>query len=787
MAEVDRKVIEAAKRLIAKQQAGKRSNSGGDLVRRSSTSSSDQQGAAKIRKLSSDQRDRRGSGDQDRKRSGCSSNVQNQNGSKPRSSGVQRANSKPLGSNEQKPKQQTSSSTGSSKQPTLHQFTSSGSNEQQPTSQQTPTTTESIEQAPSIASSSGSSGQTPLARPVVKVSEQDLKDKLKALFGFDTFKTELQKKAIKHVMLRTHDIFVSMPTGAGKSLCYQLPAALAPNQITIVFSPLIALIKDQIDKANEKGIVARTLNSSQTKTENKAINDELHLVKPRIKLLYVTPERAVTDSFRYLLQHLLRYNKLAYFVVDEAHCVSEWGHDFRPTYRRLGELREITGIGVPIVALTATAEPKVKQDIINVLKFNKPYKVFKTSTFRSNLFYDVIFDDLLKDSYAHVKEFIEKCLGKDNKDNNCGIIYCRTREHTVDLADALRRKGIPCTPYHAGISKHERTRVQEAFMKGELNVITATISFGMGIDRQNVRFVIHWGMPASIPAYYQESGRAGRDGLQSYCRIYHSEHSKKSLEYVIKTDQTTKRDQLELKFKNYLSMLEYCEQANCRHAVFAKYFDDEKPGCRSHCDVCTNRKDVETKLEQFAERSLSRFRNRFGITSSETDNTDMYGGGRTGQKEERWEYEQSSGGYGDEPGTSSGAGDGQARTQELRKLLQLRTAAKKMTDKIQSRPETGHYKIKCPESTEAKLNGAPPSFREQYRFLLEGHLTKNARSCKFSFSNNSESVMAIDWEYEVFSQAKGKPMYTNLMVKATREIKQMTENKELHPRLLSSS
>uniref|UniRef100_A0A8D8WUW0 ATP-dependent DNA helicase n=1 Tax=Cacopsylla melanoneura TaxID=428564 RepID=A0A8D8WUW0_9HEMI len=706
MAEVDRKVIEAAKRLIAKQQAGKRSNSGGDLVRRSSTSSSDQQGAAKIRKLSSDQRDRRGSGDQ----------------------------------------------------------------------------------APSIASSSGSSGQTPLARPVVKVSEQDLKDKLKALFGFDTFKTELQKKAIKHVMLRTHDIFVSMPTGAGKSLCYQLPAALAPNQITIVFSPLIALIKDQIDKANEKGIVARTLNSSQTKTENKAkANDELHLVKPRIKLLYVTPERAVTDSFRYLLQHLLRYNKLAYFVVDEAHCVSEWGHDFRPTYRRLGELREITGIGVPIVALTATAEPKVKQDIINVLKFNKPYKVFKTSTFRSNLFYDVIFDDLLKDSYAHVKEFIEKCLGKDNKDNNCGIIYCRTREHTVDLADALRRKGIPCTPYHAGISKHERTRVQEAFMKGELNVITATISFGMGIDRQNVRFVIHWGMPASIPAYYQESGRAGRDGLQSYCRIYHSEHSKKSLEYVIKTDQTTKRDQLELKFKNYLSMLEYCEQANCRHAVFAKYFDDEKPGCRSHCDVCTNRKDVETKLEQFAERSLSRFRNRFGITSSETDNTDMYGGGRTGQKEERWEYEQSSGGYGDEPGTSSGAGDGQARTQELRKLLQLRTAAKKMTDKIQSRPETGHYKIKCPESTEAKLNGAPPSFREQYRFLLEGHLTKNARSCKFSFSNNSESVMAIDWEYEVFSQAKGKPMYTNLMVKATREIKQMTENKELHPRLLSSS
>uniref|UniRef100_A0A8D9AFC7 ATP-dependent DNA helicase Q5 n=1 Tax=Cacopsylla melanoneura TaxID=428564 RepID=A0A8D9AFC7_9HEMI len=293
MAEVDRKVIEAAKRLIAKQQAGKRSNSGGDLVRRSSTSSSDQQGAAKIRKLSSDQRDRRGSGDQDRKRSGCSSNVQNQNGSKPRSSGVQRANSKPLGSNEQKPKQKTSSSTG----PTLHQFTSSGSNEQQPTSQQTPTTTESIEQAPSIASSSGSSGQTPLARPVVKVSEQDLKDKLKALFGFDTFKTELQKKAIKHVMLRTHDIFVSMPTGAGKSLCYQLPAALAPNQITIVFSPLIALIKDQIDKANEKGIVARTLNSSQTKTENKAkANDELHLVKPRIKLLYVTPERAVNPS-----------------------------------------------------------------------------------------------------------------------------------------------------------------------------------------------------------------------------------------------------------------------------------------------------------------------------------------------------------------------------------------------------------------------------------------------------------------------------------------------------------
>ncbi|KAI5716000.1 hypothetical protein M8J77_025852 [Diaphorina citri] len=617
-----------------------------------------------------------------------------------------------------------------------------------------------------------------------KVSEQELTAKLKALFGFDSFKCELQKKAIRHILLRTHDIFVSMPTGAGKSLCFQLPAAMASNQITIVFSPLIALIKDQVDKANEKGIVSRTLNSSQTKTENKAILEELRLVKPRIKLLYVTPERAVTESFHYLLQHLVRYNKLAYIVVDEAHCVSEWGHDFRPTYRRLGELRQFTGNSIPIIALTATAEPSVKQDIISVLKFNKPYKVFKTSTFRSNLFYDVIFDDLLKDSYAHVKEFIEKCLGKDNKANNCGIIYCRTREHTTDLADALRRKGIPCTPYHAGLNKHERSRVQESFMRGEINVITATISFGMGIDRQNVRFVVHWGMPSSIPAYYQESGRAGRDGLQSYCRIYHSEHSKKSLEYVIKTDTSTKREQLELKFKNYLSMLEYCEQANCRHAVFAKYFDDDKPGCKSHCDVCTNRSDVESKLEQFSQKSLMRFRNRFGITSSDTDNTDLYEGGRQAAKEERWEYEQSSGGFGDDPSTST-SGDGQARTQELRKMLQLRSAASKMSDKIKRKPDTGTYKIKCPESTEIKLNGAPPSFREQYRFLLEGHLTKNAKQCKFSFSNNSESVMAIEWEYEVFSQAKGKPMYTNLMVKATREIKMMTEKKELHPRLLS--
>ncbi|XP_017301724.1 ATP-dependent DNA helicase Q5 [Diaphorina citri] len=473
-----------------------------------------------------------------------------------------------------------------------------------------------------------------------KVSEQELTAKLKALFGFDSFKCELQKKAIRHILLRTHDIFVSMPTGAGKSLCFQLPAAMASNQITIVFSPLIALIRQTTPKwqclnssmgtekgivsrtlnsSKSSGIVSRTLNSSQTKTENKAILEELRLVKPRIKLLYVTPERAVTESFHYLLQHLVRYNKLAYIVVDEAHCVSEWGHDFRPTYRRLGELRQFTGNSIPIIALTATAEPSVKQDIISVLKFNKPYKVFKTSTFRSNLFYDVIFDDLLKDSYAHVKEFIEKfnlarvfktstfrsnlfydvifddllkdsyahvkefiekCLGKDNKANNCGIIYCRTREHTTDLADALRRKGIPCTPYHAGLNKHERSRVQESFMRGEINVITATISFGMGIDRQNVRFVVHWGMPSSIPAYYQESGRAGRDGLQSYCRIYHSEHSKKSLEYVIKTDTSTKREQLELKFKNYLSMLEYCEQANC-HAVFAKYFDNDKPGCKS--------------------------------------------------------------------------------------------------------------------------------------------------------------------------------------------------------------
>nr|XP_055097368.1 ATP-dependent DNA helicase Q5 isoform X3 [Symphalangus syndactylus] len=366
--------------------------------------------------------------------------------------------------------------------------------------------------------------------------ERRVRSTLKKIFGFDSFKTPLQESATMAVVKGNKDVFVCMPTGAGKSLCYQLPALLARG-ITIVVSPLIALIQDQVDHLLTLKVRVSSLNSKLSAQERKELLADLEREKPQTKILYITPEMAASSSFQPTLNSLVSRHLLSYLVVDEAHCVSQWGHDFRPDYLRLGALRSRLG-HAPCVALTATATPQVQEDVFAALHLKKPVAIFKTPCFRANLFYDVQFKELISDPYGNLKDFCLKALGQeaDKGLSGCGIVYCRTREACEQLAIELSCRGVNAKAYHAGLKASERTLVQNDWMEEKVPVIVATISFGMGVDKANVRFVAHWNIAKSMAGYYQESGRAGRDGKPSWCRLYYSRNDRDQVSFLIRKE-----------------------------------------------------------------------------------------------------------------------------------------------------------------------------------------------------------------------------------------------------------
>ena len=391
----------------------------------------------------------------------------------------------------------------------------------------------------------------------------DLHGALKKHFGYDEFRP-LQEEIIRDA-LAGRDVFALMPTGGGKSLCFQLPALLRDG-LTLVVSPLISLMKDQVDSMQTSGIAATFLNSALDAEEARARLRGLH--RGEHHLLYVAPERLMLDAF---LAKVKQW-KVAQIAIDEAHCISEWGHDFRPEYRQLAHLREHFP-GVPIMALTATATDRVRQDILQQLQL-RDARCYVASFNRPNLIYRVL---PKKDPYEQILALVRSRPGES------GIVYCASRKTADSLARKLGADGIKAKPYHAGLEAKERSRHQDLFRRDDVRVITATIAFGMGVNKPNVRFVVHYDLPKNIEGYYQETGRAGRDGLPADCVLLFNAgdvmKQKRFIEEKNAEEQIIAREQLRV-------MVGYAETGQCRRATLLKYFGEDFP--HRSCDGCDN-------------------------------------------------------------------------------------------------------------------------------------------------------------------------------------------------------
>ncbi|XP_037666137.1 LOW QUALITY PROTEIN: ATP-dependent DNA helicase Q5 [Choloepus didactylus] len=600
---------------------------------------------------------------------------------------------------------------------------------------------------------------------------------LKKVFGFDSFKTPLQESATMAVVTGCKDVFVCMPTGAGKSLCYQLPALLAKG-ITIVISPLIALIQDQVDHLLALKVQVSSLNSKLSAQEKKELLSDLEREKPQTKLLYITPEMAASASFQPTLNSLVSRHLLSCLVVDEAHCVSQWGHDFRPDYLRLGALRARLS-HAPCVALTATATPQVQEDVFAALHLKQPVATFKTPCFRANLFYDVQFKELLSDPYGNLRDFCLKALGqKADKElfSGCGIVYCRTREACEQLAIELSYRGVNAKPYHAGLKASERTLVQNEWMEEKVPVIVATISFGMGVDKANVRFVAHWNIAKSMAGYYQESGRAGRDGEPSWCRLYYSRNDRDQVSFLIRKEIAKLQEKRGNKASDKAAMLAFdalvtfCEELGCRHAAIARYFGDAPPACTKGCDHCQNPAAVRRQLDAL-EHSTSWSKTCIQPSQGGGFDPELYEGGRAGPRGFS-RYDEGSGGSGDE-------GRDEAHKREWNLFYQRQMRLRK--GKVPQVEEFVPPGEDCPlrEASSRRIPRLPVKAREHCLRLLEEALSSN-RQAAGTTEGADLQAKAVELEHETFQNAKVANLYKASVLKKVAEIHKASKDGQLY-------
>jgi ATP-dependent DNA helicase RecQ len=426
--------------------------------------------------------------------------------------------------------------------------------------------------------------------------DQSVKEKLKKIFGFNQFRGT--QEAIVDNVLNGRNTFVIMPTGAGKSLCYQFPAVV--NEGTaIVISPLIALMKNQVDQLNAFGVNAYFLNSTLNKSETNKVKKEV--LSGKTKLLYVAPE-SLTKEENVLF---LKEANISFVAIDEAHCISEWGHDFRPEYRKIKSIIAQIGSTLPIIALTATATPKVQQDIQRNLQMEEA-DLFKSSFNRTNLYYEVR-PKHKNETKKQIIKYIKTHKGKS------GIIYCLSRKKVEEIAELLKVNGINAAPYHAGLDQNVRIKNQDDFLNEELDVIVATIAFGMGIDKPDVRYVIHYDVPKSLEGYYQETGRAGRDGLDGHCLMFYRYDDIVKLEKFNKDKPVTERENSKILLEE---MAAYSESSVCRRKVLLHYFGEYLGEDCGFCDNCKKPKEKFEGMDYLlsAISAVKETNNRFNLT-----------------------------------------------------------------------------------------------------------------------------------------------------------------------------
>lgn len=443
-------------------------------------------------------------------------------------------------------------------------------------------------------------------------------------FGHADFRGK-QLEAIQAVV-SGRDCFCLMPTGGGKSICYQIPALAKPG-IVLVVSPLIALMENQVMALKEKGIAAEYLSSTQATHVRNKIHEDLDSGKPSVRLLYVTPELIATKGFMLKLRKLHDRGLLNLIAIDEAHCISSWGHDFRPSYRQLSTLRDSLA-DVPVLALTATAAPKVQKDVIESLSLRNPL-VLKSSFNRPNIFYEVRYKNLIDNAYTDLCNLLKSC------GNICAIIYCLERTTCDDLSLHLSSTGISSAAYHAGLNSNLRSTVLDDWLSSKKQVIVATVAFGMGIDKKDVRMVCHFNVPKSMESFYQESGRAGRDQLPSRSVLYYGVDDRKKMEFLLRNSENKKSPSSSSKkpTSDFEQIVRYCEGSGCRRKKILESFGEEFPvqQCNKTCDACKHPNQVARSLEELTTTASRRHNSsRVFITSSSDNKTNE------GQYSEFW-------------------------------------------------------------------------------------------------------------------------------------------------------